>query len=57
MNVNEDLLSDMSSKNKNFIITINYKQQFLLKLPILSKALTCVARAFLSNWGKEHPLQ
>lgn len=57
MNVNEDLLSDMSSKNKNFIITINYKQQFLLKLPILSKVLTCIARALLSNWGKEHPLQ
>lgn len=57
MNVNEDLLSDMSSKNKNCIITINYKQQFLLKLPILSKALTCTARALLSNWGKEHPLQ
>lgn len=27
MNVNEDLLSDMSYKIKNCIITVNYKQQ------------------------------
>lgn len=48
MNVNEDLLSEknlLSSKNENCIITINYKQHPLLKLPIsfyISANLLCM---------------
>lgn len=34
MSVNEDLLSELSSKNTLSIISINYKQQPLLKIPI-----------------------
>lgn len=58
MNVNEDLLYDMSYKNKNCIITVNYQQQPLLNYPShFTEVLTCFACAHLSNWEKTYPLK